>query len=206
MKSYPSIPYLPRDHEPILLYTFGKIDGSCLRFEWSRKQGWYKAGTRNHLIGIFDPVFSPAIELFKSTVGKTIVPVFEAHNLPDPIVVFCEYWGPSSFAGLHEVKETKQLALIDVSCYKQGIMKPSKFVAYFYSFSTGPYLGKLWWNEEFRQQVRSSDLEDMPFEGVVGKDDNGNMYKLKSQAWFNKLREFKPVENIKDLQKELANE
>ena len=47
MKSYPSIPKF--SFGDIKLHTFDKLDGSNLRFEWTKKKGWYKFGTRSWL-------------------------------------------------------------------------------------------------------------------------------------------------------------
>ena len=45
MKQYETIPYYGDYLGPDII-AFDKIDGSNLRFEWSRKRGFYKFGTR----------------------------------------------------------------------------------------------------------------------------------------------------------------
>lgn len=46
MITYPSLDYY-FDYPEIYIYAFDKLDGSNIRFEWSRKRGFYKFGTRN---------------------------------------------------------------------------------------------------------------------------------------------------------------
>lgn len=53
--------------------AFDKLDGSNLRFEWNKKQGWYKFGTRNRMFDRSDKVdvleirlheLNPVVDLF----------------------------------------------------------------------------------------------------------------------------------------------
>lgn len=65
MKTYPSIPRSTgQSFQEYDAYVFDKLDGSNLRFEWSRKKGWVKYGTRRRLFDTTDPVFGEAITLF----------------------------------------------------------------------------------------------------------------------------------------------
>jgi hypothetical protein len=57
------IPSIPREFSEFEAYVFDKLDGSNLRFEWKRKGGWYKYGTRHRLFDATDPGFGSAIEL-----------------------------------------------------------------------------------------------------------------------------------------------
>jgi hypothetical protein len=65
MKQYPSIPN-PSSGRLIEFdaYVFDKLDGSNLRFEWDRKQGWYKYGTQTQMLEASRPVLGEAIGLF----------------------------------------------------------------------------------------------------------------------------------------------
>ena len=72
MKTYPSIDGLAKaPHKPC--YTFVKYDGSNLRFEWSKKRGWYKFGTRKTMIDQNTPVFGSAIPMFLEKYGDGLV-------------------------------------------------------------------------------------------------------------------------------------
>lgn len=58
MKQYPSINSSNgQSFKEFVADVFDKLDGSNLRFEWSKKQGWYKFGTRHRLFDNTDPVF-----------------------------------------------------------------------------------------------------------------------------------------------------
>jgi hypothetical protein len=47
VKSYPSIPRRPKGKQAGRpMHLFDKLDGSNLRFEWSREQGWFRWGSR----------------------------------------------------------------------------------------------------------------------------------------------------------------
>lgn len=188
MKSYPSIIGFG-DRDPIKLHTFDKIDGSNLRFEWSRKRGWYKFGTRRRLFNINDGIFGEAIPLFAESLAESLENIF-AKNKWKRVIVFAEFWGVNSFAGIHLKEDIKYLNLIDVAPYKQGILEPEKFVDLFGEFCP-KYFGNILWDEEFINRVKKSNI-DITFEGVVGKTvikNNIVMFKVKSQKWVDKVKE-----------------
>lgn len=45
MKQYPTINYWNKGYFGESCYAFEKLDGSNIRAEWSKKQGWHKFGT-----------------------------------------------------------------------------------------------------------------------------------------------------------------
>jgi hypothetical protein len=182
MKSYPSIERFKR--EPIKLHTFDKQDGSNLRFEYSKKRGWYKYGTRKRLFDETDPIFGEAIPLFHNTLADEIEKVLRA----DRAVVFGEFVGEKSFAGLHEKGDPKKIFIIDVAIYKKGIMPPDEFLDLFGNLAP-KYLGNISWNQDFIRQVKAAEL-DITFEGVVGKrikKKQLEMFKLKTDQWVKKV-------------------
>jgi hypothetical protein len=193
MKTYPSIVHpLGKNVKPIKgpLHTFDKIDGSNLRFEWSRSKGWYKYGTRRRLFDVSDPIFGPAIALFHSTLAEQLEIIIRQQKWIS-CVIFCEYYGPNSFAGIHEPNDEMKLVVIDVAPYKQGILEPKAFLKLFGPF--GPkYFGLIDWNATFRQRITEGLIGGVSFEGVVGKRVDRNrlmMYKCKSQAWYDRVYE-----------------
>lgn len=188
MKSYPSISRLNKRFKKAKFHTFDKLDGSNMRFEWSKKKGWYKYGTRNRLFDESDPVFGMAIPLFHATLAEPISKVLIDQGWQSAIV-FCEFWGENSFAGNHEPEDEKHLTIIDVNPYKKGILPPDKFVDLFGEFAPH-YLGKIEWDGDFIQGVKSGEEGGVTFEGVVGKRMDGKqllMYKLKTQQWIEKV-------------------
>lgn len=49
---------------------FDKIDDSNLHFEWNRKRGWHKFGTRTRLFNEADWQFGRAIPLFQRSLAE----------------------------------------------------------------------------------------------------------------------------------------
>ena len=63
MKSYSSIEYFG-EHWGIPIIAFDKMDGSNLRFEWSKKRGFYKFGSRNVMIDENHEQFGKGVTIF----------------------------------------------------------------------------------------------------------------------------------------------
>lgn len=107
--------------------VYHKYDGSNIRVEWNKKQGFYKFGTRTRLLSLEDPVFGGIPDLFREKhsdwIEKIIVDKYKSQNS----VVFFEFFGENSFAGSHVESDEKKLILIDVSIYKKGIINPWEF-------------------------------------------------------------------------------
>lgn len=191
MKSYPSIPGFmslkAKKRHGLTLYTFDKADGSNLRFEWSKKRGWYKFGTRRRLFDETDSYFGEAIPLFMSTHAEWAEKQF-VDNRYERAVLFCEFWGHKSFAGNHVQGDEKFLTPFDVDVYKRGLLPPKEFLKLF-GHDIGPkYLGLITWDSAFLRKVTelTPDEGSMQAEGVVGKTTQGKlikMYKFKSQWW-----------------------
>lgn len=183
MKQYPSIPGAGR-RLGINLHTFDKLDGSNLRFEWSKKRGWYKFGTRRRMFDETDDQFGDAYPLFFDTLAEPLERIVVDKRWPK-VVVFAEYWGSGSFAGYHEEGDEKFLTVIDVSPHQKGILPPKEFLNLFGEF--GPnYLGHIRWNADFIRKVEESKVDGITFEGVVGKALKKKeviMYKAKTKAW-----------------------
>jgi hypothetical protein len=132
VKSYPEIPGSAKAPLGKPCIAFYKYDGSNLRWEWSPKKGWYKFGTRTQLFDASHPLFGQAIPIFMNTMADELARRGKALERGDQkIIVFTEFFGPSSFAGLHDEKELKELCLFDVNLHRRGIMRPRDFVKNF---------------------------------------------------------------------------
>lgn len=188
MKTYPSIVKFPMEFHA---HVFDKLDGSNLRFEWSRKPGWYKFGTRNRLFDESDEVFGEAIPLFMSTLAEPLAKI-AYNNKWGNIVAFAEFWGPNSLGGLHNPSDEKRLTLFDVNIHKKGLLGPVDFRKNFEGVVDTPkYLGKYCWNKNFLNCVRNCEIEGITFEGVVGKAIVKNrlvMAKAKTNVWIDEIR------------------
>jgi hypothetical protein len=188
MKSYPTIEGAAKAPIGKPCIAFYKYDGSNLRWEWAPKRGWYKFGTRTQLFDKSDPLFGQAIPIFQDTMGEEIARrCKDAERGVQRIICYTEFFGPSSFAGRHELSEAKELRLFDAELYKRGIMPPRQFVKVFGDLSYAAqvvYEGNL--NTQFISDVRQGKYP--VWEGVVAKGDDF-MVKIKTTAYFRKLNE-----------------
>ena len=188
MKHYPSIPrFFDRvnDYLGNSCIAFEKLDGSNIRAEWSRKQGWYKFGTRKTMIG-GDSAFKEAVDLIRDTAD--IIPL-ALDNPKFPFVAFFEFLGDNSMAGFHIPEDPKRIVLIDVSLYKQGMLSPYEFNRLFMNVSTPKVVYEGILTHEFVNSVKRGEIGS--FEGVVVKGIDGKMpwmTKIKSDAWLAEVR------------------
>lgn len=192
MKTYPSIPKNIRTDIPII--AFAKLDGSNIRAEWNIKKGFHKFGSKTQLIDESTKTFGKAIQLIKDKYQDDLSVVFKDNRWQDTTCFF-EFFGPNSFAGNH-AEEEQTVVLFDVNPYKQGIMEPRQFLKLFghLDIPAALYEGKA--NSELIAAVKNSTLDNMPLEGVVCKGANDKktkmpiMFKIKSDAWLQKLKNF----------------
>jgi hypothetical protein len=190
MKQYPPIPGSTGTEfrEIPDAYVFDKLDGSNLRFEWSRKRGWYKFGTRHRMFDGSDPQFGPALPLFMETLADGCADVAKGERW-ESAVFFAEYHGPNSFAGFHpDPPELMHLDLIDVSPHRHGILPPREFLDLFEHLPHAAFLGRFNWTRGFVERVWRGELEGVTLEGVIGKSGGGRshdlvMAKAKTKAW-----------------------
>lgn len=193
MKPYPSIQSsIGQKFQEFDAYVFDKLDGSNLRFEWTRKARWSKFGTRNRLFDHTDPDFGLAIPLFLTGYQEDLTRV-AVDNRWDHLIVYMEFWGPNSFAGKHDRDDVKTLTLFDACPNKKGLLGPREFLNLFGHLRTARLLGIQKWTRGFVDRIRTGNDElssKITFEGVVGKSGSGHkliMAKAKTQAWVDKV-------------------
>ena len=190
VKTYPSISYATECHLPIV--AFDKLDGSNIRAEWTSKKGWHKFGTRNRLVDATDPLFGQAPKLIVDKYGDDLAKSLKDHGF-DRAMCFFEFWGPRSFAGMHDLSDDLTVTLFDVAPFNQGILEPERFLKVAGHLDHARILFQGPCTEDFIEQVRSGTLPGMTFEGVVCKAKNDKktkmpvMFKQKSRAWLDKL-------------------
>lgn len=192
MKTYPSI---SREiTKGISIYAFGKLDGSNIRAEWSKKQGFYKFGSRKRLVGTDQLWLPEAEQIIHEKFEKDLANIFKK-NRWERALVFFEFLGENSFAGNHE-NESHELYIIDVNLYKEGILPPKEFLKHFDNLQIAPILYHGPCNGDFVESVLNSTLKGMPVEGVVCKAKNSKktpeplMFKIKSNTWRQRLKNF----------------
>lgn len=190
MKSYPSIPRSTgQDFQEFDAYVFDKLDGSNLRWEWARKSGWYKHGTRTRLFDETDPIFGSAPALFNKTLAEPLEKIARDQRW-ERMIVFVEFWGERSLGGLHEPTDAKRLTLFDVNPHKKGILGPKDFLKLCGHLDIPYFLGTTKWTRGFVDQVRRGEIQNITDEGVVGKAGEGHkliMAKAKTQTWIDKI-------------------
>jgi len=132
MKEYPKIEYYNKGIFGTNVIAFDKLDGNNIRCEWSRKRGFYKFGTRTNLIDKYSEDFAQVIPLFMEKYNESLSKVFvDKYKKVENFVVFSEYVGPNSFAGVHDPEDTLDIHLFDVNQYKKGFISPWEFVSNF---------------------------------------------------------------------------
>ncbi len=191
MKEYPSISR--HFQEMRAAHIFAKEDGSNIRAAWSKKRGWYLFGTTHQLLDISQPVLGGAIPLFKQTLADELTKVAVDQKY-ESLIVFCEYWGKSSFAGTHVPGDEMYLSVFDLNPYKKGILGPKEFLKLIGdnpNIRTPNYLGQHNWTRGFIERVWNDDVPGASFEGVVAKHGEGHklkMAKAKSRQWIEKVK------------------
>ena len=191
MKEYPTIPGYIRN---IPIYAFNKLDGSNIRAEWTRKNGFNKFGSRTELIDETHTFLGEAPALVRAKYEKELTDVFRKKRY-EKVLCFFEFFGSNSFAGNHVADEPHEVVLFDVSVYKKGIMPPSVFLELTKTVEIPEvvYTGKC--NNAFVEDVRNMRIPQVIFEGVVCKSNEMKgfgqpiMFKIKTLAWLEKLKD-----------------
>ena len=192
MKTYPSITRSPRGRKTTRrLHLFDKLDGNNLRFEWSRRHGWTRFGSRTRIVDDQHPIFGSAMALFQSTLAEPIAKVAIDQRW-DSLIAFGEFWGLGSLGGRHDPDAPKRITLFDVAPHRRGFVGPERFLELFGDLDIPAYLGEHDWDEHLIARVRRGELPGVTFEGVVGKAGDGHrvvMAKAKTQAWVDRILE-----------------
>ena len=192
MKQYPSI---QREIVGKPIIAFAKNDGNNIRAEWSKKhKGFVKFGSRKVLIDETHEQLGKSINLIKTKYEKDLTDIFKKERYEE-VVCFFEFFGPNSFAGMHDPNDTLDVLLFDLDVYKYGLLPPREFIKLTGKIDTPSVLYEGRPTQEFIKSVYDSTLENMPLEGVVCKGlpiKNGYpplMFKLKSKIWLDKVKE-----------------
>ncbi len=188
MKDYPSIPSAigQQFREIPRAQIFDKLDGSSMRAEWNRKQGWYKHGKRSGLTDDSNPHLVAAPAVFMAAMSETLAKI-AVDSRWDAVVVFYEFWGCKSIAGLHFSGDPKFVTLFDAAPYKKGILGPTEFRKLFEGkVPTAKYLGTVNWTRGYVDLVRKGVIDGITHEGVVAKAGEKHdivRAKAKTQRW-----------------------
>jgi hypothetical protein len=192
VKQYPTINHLSKKKNLTeSFYAFDKLDGSNVRVVVDKaaiKSGKLeKFGKRHGLLDDKTPFLIESKELISALSTKLISMV--KNSKWEEATFFFEFVGDSSFSGAH-FDEPHHVVLIDIDVYKKGILPPGVFLnlCKTYEIEHAKLLHTGIFTQEFADAVENSTLEGMTFEGVVCKSEN-DVFKLKSKAWLEKLKE-----------------
>ena len=194
MKEYPSIE--TRIRNDIKAFLYPKYDGSCIRACWTPKRGFYKFGSRTQLISDTDKPLGEAISLLNNKYNECLSKAF-TDKLPkiESVMCFFEFYGKNSCFGGH-LDEPHELTLFDIAPYKKGLLPPNEYLDLVGNLDVCLPIYEGFIDEDIIKQIREGTLEGITFEGAVakGKADNKTkmpiMFKIKTYAWLNKLKEF----------------
>lgn len=179
------------------VYCFDKLDGSNIRAEWNKKSGFHKFGSRGGLIGEDHLELGESISLIKQTYEETLSRIFakNSFDFSSKITAFFEFFGPNSFAGVHQ-KELHEVVLFDIYLNdKDRMLDVRSFLKFFDGKVKTPaivYSGAV--NKEIEDEIKNSKLPGITFEGVMckptmsGSEKIPDMFKIKTNAWLEKLK------------------
>jgi hypothetical protein len=207
MKEYPSIPsaedLLARSDDYLgrPFVAFEKLDGSNIRAEWDRKNGWHRFGSRRRLLGASQPLLGQAIQLILDGYGAGLARAFtDDPALRDTreVTAYFEFLGPHSFAGRHDpeslgvpANEPFRVVLLDVNLHRRGLVSAEQFIERFGHLGIPRVVHRGELTREFIADVRAGRFGTG--EGVVCKGGEGHrrwMAKVKTDAYLRRLRAF----------------
>lgn len=196
MKSYNTINYFG-EHWGIPIIAFDKLDGSNIRFEWNKKRGFYKFGSRNVMIDENSEQLGIGVRIIKEKYEEQLNRIFTTKKYRDVLSFVCygEFIGKSSAFGQHDFeKDQFDVVLFDVDRYKKGLIPPKEFVDDFGDLGIPKivYTGNL--NKELVGRVKANEFylsEGVICKGKINtKKDREQLYycKIKTDDWFKRLR------------------
>src|SRR6185503_5600881 len=97
--------------------AFIKFDGSNFRAKWTNKQGFSTFGSRHELIDINHKFLGESVKIFKEKYEEVLHEFFKKDELTRnerEIIVYGEFFGAKSFAGIHLSDDPKELVIFDV--------------------------------------------------------------------------------------------
>jgi hypothetical protein len=195
MKTYPKMDYWNKGRFGEYCYLFNKLDGSNLRYQFSRKRGWYKFGSRNVMIDENTPILGEGVTIFLNTWADELEKIFkqkEYRNI-DQFIAFGEFYGENSFAGQHVDTDIKKVSIFDIDQYKKGFVPPKQFIEDFGHLNIPKVFYQGEYTQEMIDEVRNNKIlkEGVVSKGVYkskGKDVVWSC-KIKTNEWLQKVKE-----------------
>ena len=200
MKQYHTILKYKEEHFGKPVWAFDKIDGSNIRLEWDKKLskksrftfGFKKFGTRTEMILNNRNPYIEAVTKFECCYAEKFDKIFtdskELRGL-ERITLFGEFYGPGSFAGLHDWDINHELIFFDVFRYKKGFLSPGEFMKLFNELPIQRLVWQGILDRNFINRVENNEFNLS--EGVVYKgleNDEVFMGKIKTFKWLDEVR------------------
>jgi len=177
--------------------AFQKIDGSNIRIKYTQKRGFHLFGSRTQLIDATHPHLGAVVDIFNNQFNEPLTKIVK-DNWPNEreVIVYGEFYGLQSFAGMHVPEDPKFFVLFDVLVGHKNrkFVNPKEFIKLFGHLRIPAiiYDGNL--NDQFIQDVREDKY--CLNEGVVCKGTSpsgafrGGMWmcKIKTQQYLDRLK------------------
>lgn len=155
-------------------------------------------GRRSGLLDDSNPQLASVPQLFEAQLGEALDRVARESGWQN-VIVYYEFWGAQSVAGLHVPEDPKFLTVFDIA--PQGeMLGPVEFRrALEDRVPIAPYLGTMNWTRGLVEQIRRGELPGLPFEGAVAKAKERRSSeiiraKAKTQAWIERVLEIHGAE------------
>ena len=198
MKQFQHIDYFEKNLG-LPTIAFDKLDGSNLRFEWSRKRGFYKFGTRRCIIEEKTEFYGAGIRIFLDKYASELDKVFRyEYKNTESFICYGEYFGPNSRFGFHDPTDKMDVVLFDIDQHKRGLIHPREFIKVFGSLHIPKVIYDGVLSHALYDKVYSNSVEGFENqlqEGVICKttinDNNfGNLHycKIKTKDWLEGLK------------------
>jgi hypothetical protein len=196
MKEFPSIINSSKAPRKSCV-AFDKLDGSNIRVKYTAKKGFCLFGSRTQLIDHTHPHLGEVVPIFMRDFAGPLTEIFEK-KFPNEreILVFGEFLGEQSFAGIHVPGDLKRFVMFDVMVGHKNpkFMLPREFIKTFEGKVTIPrviYEGNL--SDQLIADVRGGKYGVN--EGVICKGNERSgafaggvwMCKIKTEAYFQRL-------------------
>ena len=196
MKEYPSIINSSKAPRKSCI-AFDKLDGSNIRVKYTAKRGFDLFGSRTQLIDKTHPHLGEVVDIFMRDFSEPLTKIFvdEFRNEREHIV-YGEFLGDKSFAGIHVEGDPKRFVMFDVLIGHKNskFMQPREFIKTFGGKVAIPrviYEGNM--SDGLIADVRAGKYD--VFEGVLCKGNERSgafaggvwMCKIKTQKYLDML-------------------
>jgi len=104
------------------MIAFEKIDGSNIRIKWTAKRGFDLFGSRTQLFDSTHLTLGGVVSIFNIKYKKVLEELFKyEYKKENEIIIFGEYYGLNSFAGIHiDPLDKMDFYLFDILFTRKG--------------------------------------------------------------------------------------